>query len=652
MPKNLPLRIPPGVVRPGTKYEAKGRWWDASLVRWHEGSMGPVGGWQPVERVDEVAVSAAISDDGAVFTDETADANNATTNDVVLVPASPQVNDAFYLGYTRRFIEVLIDVGTVATDGAVTWEYYNGTSWVSLSGVQDNTNSFKTTSSNTVRWTLPWDWATTTVNSQGPFYYVRARVTTAGTTTALGDQCWIADGPVDVDEPARGMIGWRANDGISTLAFGTASKLYTFRQGTLADITPASGFTAGTVDATSTSGDYGDGAYGSGAYGVGNPALAQIVEAQTWQLDTFGEDLIALAYSDGDLFYWDRSVGGLAAVIANAPTECRGVVVTPERFVVALGPSLTATVPTGAEKDRRTVIWSDQEDHTTWEPLETNQAGSFTLPGSGELMAGRRSRAETLLWTTNDCFAMRYIGGSFVYSFQQVGSQCGVASRMSMAVVGAQAYWMSRSKFFVYDGFVREIPSDVADYVFNDMNATQISKVSAVTLAAKNVVRWYYPSSGSTENDRYVEYNFLENHWNLGTLARTSGIDRDAFDYPIHGGPSGTLYEQERGTSYLDESGVALTPYAESGPIEIGDGDQTMAVVGVIPDETTLGDVQLKLYTSFYPTESETLSAAFTAREPTDVRLSARQVRLRVEQVSAGWRFGIPRLMVEAGGRR
>jgi hypothetical protein len=45
MPKLVPLTLPPGVVRPGTAFKAKGRWYDAHLVRWHEGAMRPVGGW-------------------------------------------------------------------------------------------------------------------------------------------------------------------------------------------------------------------------------------------------------------------------------------------------------------------------------------------------------------------------------------------------------------------------------------------------------------------------------------------------------------------------------------------------------------------------------------------------------------------------------
>ena len=42
----LPLNIAPGVYRNGTDYQSKGRWRDASLVRWYENTMRPVGGWR------------------------------------------------------------------------------------------------------------------------------------------------------------------------------------------------------------------------------------------------------------------------------------------------------------------------------------------------------------------------------------------------------------------------------------------------------------------------------------------------------------------------------------------------------------------------------------------------------------------------------
>lgn len=43
----IPLNIPPGMVQKGTEYQAKGRFYSGNLVRWREGTLRPIYGWQP-----------------------------------------------------------------------------------------------------------------------------------------------------------------------------------------------------------------------------------------------------------------------------------------------------------------------------------------------------------------------------------------------------------------------------------------------------------------------------------------------------------------------------------------------------------------------------------------------------------------------------
>ncbi len=199
-----------------------------------------------------------------------------------------------------------------------------------------------------------------------------------------------------------------------------------------------------------------------------------------------------------------------------------------------------------------------------------------------------------------------------------------------------RAYWMGNRGFYEYNGFVRPMPCEVGDYVFNNLNRTQRSKVVAVANTDFNEVTWYYPiSSGNTENTRYVTYNYLLDIWTLGAIPRTEGIDRQFWEHPILAGPTGALYEHETGTTYTDEGAVSYTPYAESGPVEVGEGD-----------------VNTTLYTRIWPTATETTNGPYTNANPTDVRLTARQVRVRHTQVTGGWRVGTPRIEVVPGGAR
>jgi hypothetical protein len=42
----LPIKIPAGFYRNATQYQAKNRWYDGNLVRFSEGRLRPIGGWQ------------------------------------------------------------------------------------------------------------------------------------------------------------------------------------------------------------------------------------------------------------------------------------------------------------------------------------------------------------------------------------------------------------------------------------------------------------------------------------------------------------------------------------------------------------------------------------------------------------------------------
>jgi hypothetical protein len=437
----------------------------------------------------------------------------------------------------------------------------------------------------------------------------------------------------------RGLITWRDNSNDRWIAAGTNSKLYAMNEaGTLKDITP-SGFTSGAADAVSKLG-YGYSTYGSFAYGVSRPDLGSVTPAATWSMDTWGEYLVACSDADGKLYEWQLgfSTPTLAAAITNAPTSCAAVMSTAERFIFALG----------ASGNPRKVAWCDQENNTVWTPSTTNQAGDFDLQTAGSLKCGKRVRGLNLLFTDVDVHASSYIGAPYVYSFEKVGSGCGVISSQAVAAIDTAAMWMSRSGFWVYDGYVKPLPSEVGDYVFDNINYTQSSKIYAVHNSKYGEITWFYPSVSSNENDSYVTYNYREGHWTIGLMARTAGTDRGVFSNPLLISTDGYVYEHEVGFDY---GGASV--YAETGPIEVGNGDAVMSVRQVIPDEQTLGEVVVSFKTRMYPTSDESSFGPYSASQPTDVRFSARQVKVKYTgNVLADWRVGVTRLEAVASGGR
>ena len=452
---------------------------------------------------------------------------------------------------------------------------------------------------------------------------------------------WTQMSSTQFADVSRGMLAYYDNSNARRVIVGTPSNLYVYVEGkNQSDITP-SGIATGSVDATQDSG-YGSQFYGEHQYGTPRPDNETYTPCTTVTIDNFGENVVACftgGGADGKIYYWQNDPATIAAVLTNAPTNNKAVLVTDERFVMALG----------ADSNARKVQFSDQSAPTVWTPSATNAAGSFELASEGQIQAGVVIRGQILILTDADAHAVDYVGSPFYYTAQKVGSNCGIIAPKAIASFGTSAYWMGEKSFYAYDGgYTVPITSEVSDAVFTDLNQVQRSKIWAVVNGQYNECWWFYPSSGSTEVDKYVSFNFNNQSWAMGSLARTAGVDNGVFQNPIWASTDRYIYEHETGFSW-----DGATPFAESGALQIGDGERIMDVTGLIPDESNLGDTTVIFKTRMFPTGSETTSSSFSMANPTNVRLSARQVRIRVTSNSASdWRFGNMRIEVKPGSAR
>lgn len=436
----------------------------------------------------------------------------------------------------------------------------------------------------------------------------------------------------------RAALAWQDLNGDRRYAVGFHDSLKAvLAGGVITDITPTD-LVDGDLDAQINLG-YGGGYYGVDSYGTVRADNGNFNEATTWALDNWGEYLVACSVADGRLLEWDLDTASDAAAIANAPIDNLSLVVTAERFLFALG----------AGGNPRKVQWCDREDNTEWTPATTNEAGDIELQTNGQIMLGLRTRGQTLILTDQDAHAATYQGPPFVYGFERVGSACGVIGRKAAVAVDEGVFWMGRRGFHIYaGGAVQDIPCDVADYVFSDMNSGQISKIYAVSNQQFNEIWWFYPSTSANENDRYVAFNYAERHWSIGSISRTAGVDSGVFRNPIWFDTSGTSYDHETGLSHN-----GATVYAESGPISLGAGDNVMSATMLIPDEKTQGDVSATFRTRFHPNDTQRTYGPYSMANPTSVRFTGRQIRMRVEgERLADWRVGIMRLDAKPGGLR
>ena len=441
---------------------------------------------------------------------------------------------------------------------------------------------------------------------------------------------------------ARGAHSWYDNGGIPRIATGTFDKLYAWAGDPatgFVDITP-SGFTAGNLNADENLG-YGGKDYGEGTYGTARQSDGQTVPATNWILDNYGEDLVALATTDGTIYQWNRS--GLATTITassgSVPSTNKGIIVTAERFLFALG----------AGGDPRKVQWCDREDITAWSPQSTNEAGDIILQTNGNIVCAEKVRGRTLILTTLDAHVATYQGPPTVYGFQRLASGCGIAGPLLSGSISGMAFWMGDSQFFMYNGStVQPIQCDVHDHVFKNINKQELGSAFCVVNQQFNEVWWFYPSGSSLENDKYVVYDYLENHWSVGDLARSAGTDSGVFTYPHWIESTGEVYEHEKGFNHGNSKA-----FAESGPMRINQGNKVVKVNSLIPEEDTQGEVDITFKTRFYPNDTETTHGPYSPANPTDVRFTGRQLRLRVDgDVGANWRFGALRMRGREGGYR
>ncbi len=146
--------------------------------------------WQKV-------VDGAAAEDGGVFTDETAKAQDAVADDMTLLPPVPGGlvdGDAYYFGFAYKFDRLWLNVSTAGVGNyAIAHEYWDGVlgSWELLPALVDDTSEFTIAGTNKMDFTRPVDWAQCVVKEMN-LYWMRARVTevVTYTTQPLGAQAW------------------------------------------------------------------------------------------------------------------------------------------------------------------------------------------------------------------------------------------------------------------------------------------------------------------------------------------------------------------------------------------------------------------------------------------------------------------------------
>ena len=424
---------------------------------------------------------------------------------------------------------------------------------------------------------------------------------------------------------------------------------------------------------------WGAGTWGRFTWGSGAGSLAGNT-LRLWFADDFGEDLL-MNIADGQIFYWDATGTTNTRAVAltslagasNVPTVARKVLVSEtDRHVICFGAN-----PLGeTAQDPLLIRWSSQESLTDWTPTATNTAGDLRLSQGSEIVTAVRTSRQILIWTDHTLHSLQFLGPPYTFGTAMLGDNIRIAGPNTAISVNDIVYWMGQENFYMYDGRIQPIPCTVRQYVFDDLNRNQSFKFHAGSLASQSEVWWYYCSASSDEIDSYVVYNYLEQTWVYGKLARTAWNDRAAGQrsFPQATGVDSYLYNQENG---LDDGSTSpaspVDAYVQSSDFDIGDGDHFMLINKVIPDlnfsQSTAGapEVEFTMAARNYNgsaagqgsdsgdvIRTSVVSGTDNYTKQLFMRLRGRQMSLKVSSDTTGvkWRLGAPRLEMRPDGRR
>lgn len=452
----------------------------------------------------------------------------------------------------------------------------------------------------------------------------------------------------------RGAYGWTDNVATRNLAFGTTSKLYVFRNSLLYDITPA-GLDTGLPDAIARPG-YGEGGYGLGPYGGGPLANAY---PRTWSMANYGENLIACPRG-GKIYQWPRDILEVATEVSGAPDYNIGIVVTPQRQLIACG----TTEEVSGEFNAMCIRGTDIQDITDWTTASDNNAFEHILEGGGQIVAGKIVGDYLVIWTDTGLHLGQYLGlPGQTYKFDYIASDCGLAGPLAGTVADGIAYWLTPDLQF-YSWYPGSLPQPIFCPISEDfadnIDLLQIDKVVASAVSEFGEIMWFFPDErDGDENSRYVCFSVSESRnagqpvWSRGQQARTAFIDSGPQRYPVGVDASGYIYWHENGN---DADGAAMSWFIESNAFYIGNGERRTVLRGCWPDfKAQQGNITMTVSSRDWPqstAQTEKTVTLSTATMKSDFMCEGRLFTLKFSASAAPTfaRFGKPLFDAKAGG--
>jgi hypothetical protein len=607
----------PGVNKENTRYTTEGGWYDCDKIRFRQGNPETIGGWQRISTYTYDGVCRSLW-------------NWVTLGGNNLIGVG--TNTKFYISQGGQYYDITPIAGTSTLTNPFTTVNLSKTVTVTQTAHGLTTGTFVTFSGASAVGGI-------TINGEYQLTVVTVNTYTIQSATAATSTA----GP----------------------GGGTVTAVYQINAGPEYQV-PLVG--------------WGAGPWGYGTWGNGQSTATSL---RLWSQINFGQNLI-FGPRGGGIYYWNANSGVTTRGVnlttlgdAETPVVQNTLTVSDtSRFVIVFGTNDPNSATPNA-LDPMFIRWSDQEDPFTWIPAITNQAGSIRLSHGSQIITTVQTRQEIVVFTDSSVYSLQYLGPPYVWGSQLLGDNVSIAGQNAAALASGVVYWMGVDKFYMYDGRVQTLNCDLRRFVFENINKSQSEQIFASTNEGFNEVWWFYCSANSVMIDSYVVYNYAENVWYYGTMARTAWLDSGLLDYPIAATYSKNLVNHEQGLNN-NETGTetAINAYIASSEFDIGDGHNFGFVWRILPDLTfsnstatstgTQPTVTMELYglansgsgvTSDASQPVVKSNAYYITEEFTGqiyTRFRGRQMIFKISsnQINTAWQLGAPRIDIRPDGRR
>jgi len=689
----------PGVNRENTRYTTEGGWYECDKIRFRQGTPEKIGGWTRFNTNTFLGVCRSlwnwitlagqnlvgvgtnlkfyISQGGAYY-DITPIRASSTINNNPFVATNGSstitVTDTSHGCVTGDFVTFS---GAVGLGGNITATVLNAEYQVTVLTANTYTFTASATANATDAAGSPGGGASVVAAYQlnvGPAIQQPLVGWGAGgwgngtwgngQSTAVSIQLWnqINYGEDLIYGPrGGGMYYWDATGGLASrgVLLSSLGGSVTFTNASPTVVTATVGFNEGAALQFAASSSLPSGVSAATTYYVYQ------AEGLTFKLTDSLGNLINTASTGSGVY---------VSLIVDVPAAANTFTVSDtSRFILAMGCNDYGS----ATIDPLLIRWSGQDDPYNWTPTATNQAGSVRLSHGSEIVTSVQTRQEIVVFTDSSLYSLQYLGPPYVWGSQLLGDNVSIIGPNAAVIASGIVYWMGVDKFYLYDGRVQTLNCDLRKFVFGDFNANQNEQVFAGTNEGFNEVWWFYCSEDSTAVDKYVVFNYLENAWYYGTLARTAWLDSGLLQFPIAATYLNNIVNHEDG---VDDAATAtpapINAYISSAEFDIGDGHNFGFVWRMLPDLTFAGssnapngdapEITMTLYGLQNSGSGVTSSAngavlkgstyviteEFTGQLYT--RLRGRQMIFKIEsnQLGTAWQIGAPRIDIRQDGRR